>query len=212
MATVRAGRGFNVSSFVGYRKAVGHLRTNTFLVVIPWPLGMKNNTTLLQSERNMELACDSINFPLTGVVTYQVQRYSYGAVEFNPTINKFSPLQCTFICDQEAQVQKFFHEWIKTTVNYDFYDSIIDPAGTTIGGTSAMPYEIGYREEYSVDIFLHIYDQYGTEQRIIRFREAYPTDVGDVSLSWNRKDEYMKIPVTFTFIDWSDMQIHGQSG
>jgi hypothetical protein len=198
-------RGFKVSEFSAYQNAVGHLRTNAFLIVIPqFPPGMTRFPNLLPVQKYLEFTCDQVNFPSTGVETYNVQRYSYGAIETKPTIPRFNHLECTFICDRQTDVLEFFHEWIRVAVNYDFGDSI-NSISTSIGGHGAVPYEIGYKEEYAVDMFLKIYDELGQQQKHIRFREAYPTMVGDIPLSWGRKDELMKIPVSFTFFDWHSM-------
>lgn len=200
------GRGFNIGNFAAFRNNAGLLKSHDFHIVITWPAALLRLPEFLAVERNMELICDSINFPSVGAATYNVQRYSYGAIETKPTIPKFSPLQATFTCDEPAAIYKYFHAWVKATVNYDFGTSIASPSSTLVTG-SATPYEISYKEEYMSDLYLHIYDQYGNEVRRVMFREAYPTDVGDVLFSWGRQNEYVKLPVVFTFVDMQDVFI-----
>jgi len=194
-------RGFNIASFKAYMSSAGLMRNHDYLAVFPYPSGMLRNPVLIQTERNLEFACASINFPSTGMHTYRVQRYSYGAVETKPTIPKFNTLQCDFYCDENANVQRFFHEWVKTAVNFDFGNgSIVSPTAAS----GATPYEISYKPDYAVDVHLQMYDPYGNMVREISFREAYPIGVDDIMMSWGRQNEVMRIPVNFTFMDWTE--------
>lgn len=205
----QTGRGFNIADFKSYISSAGVMRNNHFLAIFPYPRGMLRTPDLITTERNLEFACDLFAFPSTGMHTYPVQRYSYGPVEMKPTSPKFSPLQCTFYCDMQTNVQRFFHEWVKTAVNFDFGEGSIVTATADSG---AVPYEISYMHDYAVDIHLQMYDEHGNMVKEIRFREAWPTDVGDVVLSWGRQNEIAKIPVAFHFTDWSDVTTTGATG
>lgn len=213
MASKRSGtdgsRGFNISDFKAFRDSRSVLRTHDYLMEIPIPTGLRGSATdqgaLVEANHSIEFSCESVNFPLTGIYTHGVQRYSYGAIETKPLLPKFGPLQCMFVSDSEAHLYKFFHEWIKTAVNYEFRE-------TQYTNGVATAYEINYKLEYAVDMNLYMYDPHGTLVRHIGFREAYPTDVGDVQLSWGRLNEIVKIPVAFTFFDWHEYQVvNGQS-
>lgn len=199
-------RGFNIANFKAFRDNAGLLRNHDFHIVITWPAALLRLPEFLAAERNMEMICDSINFPSVGEVTYNVQRYSYGAIETKPTLPKFSPLQATFVCDEPATIYRYFHAWVKSIVNYDF-DSGITSTSSILATGTATPYEISYKEEYMSDLYLHIYDQYGNEVRRVMFREAYPIDVADVLFSWGRQNEYVKIPVVFSFMDMQDVPL-----
>lgn len=195
---------FNISEFKATREKAGILRTHDYMLRIPYPTGLVRDLVFLEQDRTIELSCDSCNFPLTGVHTYGVQRYGYGAVEQRPTLPKFSPLQCTFYADAAGDLWRFFHEWLKVAVNLNFGQTQYQ------NGAPASAYEINYKLEYAVDIHLHIFDQTGNMVRHVGFREAYPTDVGDIALSWGRLNEMVKIPVMFSFFDWHEFQAPGQ--
>jgi hypothetical protein len=195
-------RGFNAANFSAYLKQTEVLKTHDYILEIPVPPQMPQTGF---TQRNVEFACDSVNFPMMGLVTYNGQRYSYGPIEANPTLNKFSPLTCTFICDKAATIDKFFRTWLQKVANYDLYNSI-SATNTIVGGTA---YEIGYTNEYAVDIYLRVYDETGVQERYMRFREAYPVEISDIGLGWGRLNEIMKIPVVFSFTDASDMDLHG---
>ena len=218
---------FNIETFKTKGPfAKGALYTNKFQVIFPVPSGMINLVNQLtpgapggapppggsvsSANQMLSYACDSINFPATGVQTYEIARYSYGVTERKPIFPTFSPLQCTLICDgKDAVVQKFFHDWMRLICNFRF--------GSGIGINSSLasnipmaPYELDYKKneqgyyEYPVDLQLLVYNQSGDVVRDVFFREAYPISVGDVHFSWGEQNTIVKIPVTFTFMDWGD--------
>jgi hypothetical protein len=190
-------RGFNIGAFRAHRNHIGLLRTHDFHVEIPRPKGLIRSGILTDTIRNIELTCDSINFPATAALSYKVQRYGYGALETKPTIPMFSNLECTFMCDQDSQLWKFFHDWLRLAVNFDFSSNPI------VGGNMDI-YEISYKHEYAVDMKLYIYEPSGILVRKVGFRQAYPIAVSDVALSWSMGNQMIKVPVQFTFFDWNE--------
>lgn len=203
-----AQRGFNIDNFRAYINQNGVLRNNRFIVEIPLPRELVVGSTALSPQeasstaRNLELVCDTINWPSTSLQVYGVRRYGYGYVERKPTMGNFGMVQCTFISDQKTDVHKFFSEWIKLITNYDNSQGI---RGATSRGR--VPYEIGYKEEYTVDLKIRIYDVSGKEVRAISLRQAFPVNLADVSLSWGNTNELTRIPVAFTFMDWHEAEV-----
>jgi hypothetical protein len=51
-------------------------------------------------------------------------------------------------------------------------------------------------------MWVDVFDDEGKVKIRTVLRDAYPIFIGDVQLSWESKNEYMKIPVTFAFMDW----------
>jgi hypothetical protein len=109
------------------------------------------------------------------------------------------------LCDGAANMQRFFTEWVKIVCNYDFGLSGMAAPTTSVGGQAMSVYEISYKPEYAVDINLQIFNEPGQLIRSVMFREAFPTAVQDIPLSWGRRDDYIKIPVEFAFVDWYDL-------
>jgi hypothetical protein len=199
---VDGGRGFNINDFRAYRDNAGILRTHDYHIEIPFPDGLQRTAALTGIARDLELTCDSVNFPSTSPLSYRVQRYSYGAFEQRPTTPAFSDLQCTFVTDQYSQLWQFFHRWLQVAVNYDF------DAYQTTGGQMDV-YEVSYKHEYAVDMKLWIYNPLGELVRKVGFREAWPKAVNDTLLNWAARDQLIRIEVAFAFFDWSDENIVG---
>lgn len=189
-------RGFNISDFRSHRDKVGIIRSHDFHLEIPWPLALIDTTGQIGMHRNIELMVDQCNFPATGANIHKLQRYSYGATETRPTSPQFSDLSLTVMTDQYSIIWQFLHRWMQLTVNYDFNRFQIQDA-----------YEISYSDEYTVDMFLYIYNPQGTLVRKVGFRRAFPTSIGDIPFNWARMNEMVKIPVNFAFTDWSEESI-----
>jgi hypothetical protein len=198
----------------------GVLRTNRYEVFIPPVQGLKvkilPNYTLVNNRA--QFVCDSTNFPMTGVEIHGVKRYGYGPVERKPIFPIFSNLMLTFITDQNALVHKFFLEWLKIVVNYDFggvngtirSETNVTGRTTSTGTTGPIRmgvYEVGYKKEYAVDMNLKIYTDTGEIARDVNFRSAFPIIVPDLRLGWGQLNEFVKVPVLFSFVDWHDNQL-----
>lgn len=186
-------RGFSIAEFSAYKDKAGILRTHDFHIEIPWPQALVGNRQIV---RDLELVCDNINFPGTGANIAKVQRYSYGAMESRPTFPQFSDLQCTFMTDRETNIWQFFHRWMQLVVNYDF-DQF----------QASHAYEIGYKDEYAVDMFLYIYDPHGTLVRKVGFRQAFPIMVHDIGFNWAKANEMVRVQVQFAFMDWTEVPL-----
>ena len=202
-------RGFNIADFKSVISRQGLLHSHSYIVVIPYPEGLQRTATPARPRqpafqavsRNLEYICDAVMWPSTGLDLYPVQRYSYGAIEMKPTTPKFSVIQCSFICDASADVPRLFSDWIRVAVNYDFDGGIAE------NNNGKYAYEIAYKPDYAVDMFIYQYDNEGNQVRNTLFREAFPVEIGQQVLSWGKINDIIKIPVTFSFTDWQEQAI-----
>lgn len=203
-------RGFNIDNFRAYNNLYGNLRNNKFIMEIPMIPALTNvlssNTKIGAKNiaRYLELACDTVNFPSTGVDLYSLKRYGYGPIERKPVSPTFPNVQATFLSDDSAYIMTYFQEWMKIIANYDHSQPTSSNTGN-IGGTGVAPFELGFKDDYACDIKLRVYSVEGKQVKAINMRQAFPVQIGDISLSWSNQNEIAKIPVAFTFHDWSDV-------
>lgn len=199
---------FNIEEFRSYNNLAGNLKTHDFNVRIPIPSGLLDSRpelpTIKTTVRTFEFSCESTNFPMTGLETYMIRRYGYGVMQRNPVFPTFGPLQCSFICDKNANVHRYFQEWMAIICNYINIDGINQPT-TQVSNIPLGVYELSYRDEYVVDLNLNQFDQTGNNIRSVIFKEAYPIAVGDVNLAWKDQNNLIKIPVVFTYTNWIPM-------
>lgn len=185
-------------------------RPNKFAVDVPLPLGMYGTEEIgskLQTARDIRYWAEGSDFPAFGVQTYQNQRYGYGTQSSYPSGAFFAPIQMTLIFDQPGNNLQLMHDWQRICFNIDKRGSIIDPTNrvNAEGQGSVVnqyPYEIGYRNEYAVNLTLKLYSPLGVVTKSATLREAFPSQLGPVQFNWNDNNTYCRLPVTFSFTDF----------
>lgn len=193
--------GFNIANFTSHLNANGILRNNKFFVRMPYPIGFNGNSDLKNTARYVELWCDSSNLPGVSLQTTQIRRYGYGVTEKRPVSASFNNVSMTFMGDSKGAMHSFFYNWINMIHNFDVRDG--DMKNFKSRGTgSSRSYELAYKDNYITDISIHVFKENTDEIIKVVLRDAYPTDMGDIQLNWNDTNDYMKIPVAFTYTDW----------
>jgi hypothetical protein len=198
---------FEIPEFMANLNAQGGvLRNNKFLCIIPMSPGQAGIT---QAEMTtMQFFCEAANIPAAALATADIRRYGYGPMEKKPYAPLFTDVNLSFICDAKATTWNFFYKWINFINNFRF---VPDQKGDSGGGltqptnkSKALPYELQYKDAYVSPVSLFVLDQTApqTPNIGIVLRDAYPTFLGELPLNWGSKDDYIKVPVTLTFIDW----------
>lgn len=201
----------NVESFKSTISRLGGVaRTNMFDVQIPVPIMMQGKTTVgvgnqqvnVQT-RDVGLLCESAVLPGVALSTSDIRRYGYGPVEKKPYLTTFTDQTFTFIGDNTGAIHAFFYKWITGIVKGD-----ISPSGNQmkVGYNGLGAYEVEYKENYAVDIVITCYDERDQSIVICTLRKAFPIFLGDVQLSWAENDQFMRIPITFTYQTW-DLEV-----
>lgn len=200
------GAGFNVSRFKSKLEEYGVIKTSKFLVRIPSPPRFRasygqQSILLNKASRDMEFWCEGAKMPGIGLNVHDIWRYGYGAMEKRPYAPIFTDILLTFIGDGKGIIWSFFQQWIQLIANYSMAsnETVMSNSGIII---NQRPYELAYKEDYAVDISIIVFDDMGTEIFNIVLREAYPTLLEDIQLSWNNNNEIMRIPVNLTFRDF----------
>lgn len=195
----------------------GLLSPAHFSVQITTPMALltllnnQNISAFGQTATKLPFFCEAAQLPGVQLATSNVQRYGYGPTEKKPTGVNFSEVTLSFIGDGEGEIWQYFQQWVKCIVNYDARNGLNTATNalsqTTTG--SVYPYEIGYKDDYCIDLAIYVYDKTNNQTIAVTLREAYPIFVGDVKLNWMAGKEIMRIPVTFTFVDWYNVALTG---
>ena len=171
----------------------GPARSSLFEVTLT-PYNVSGGGNKAFGAREFTFFCKTANIP--GVFINTTENNQVGQM---PTMMPVGigtrPFETIFLCDSDHQVLSFFHGWAQNVVNYG-----------TKGGPFAqvdekLPFEIGYRDEYSSRISVK---HYSTESFDNKYYEVildgcYPMIVGDLDLSWENNDSYLTLPVSFSF-------------
>lgn len=196
--------GFNISGFRSSIAKSNVLKNNKFLFRISPPrafiAGGGNLAQLSVASRDIELWCDSTNIPGAALETIPHKRYGYGNYEKRPFNTTFNDITMTFIGDGNGVVWTFFQQWIQLISHYDMRAGINSKSNGIL--PSSSPYEIAYKMDYAVNAELIMFDDKGIEKIHIHFNEIFPVILGDVQLNWGDTNNIMRVPVSFTYLNW----------
>jgi len=187
----------DLNNFLGtVSKLRGFSRPAYFYVEIAPPLMMRGDS---DSARSLSLLCESANLPGVSLATSDIRRYGYGPIEKKPYAPIFVDTTLTFFADASGLVQKFFYKWMNGIVKFD--EMPYGPLGQ-VGANQLAPFEVNYKEQYSTDILVTTVDESNNDIITVRFTEAFPFFMGDISLGWGDTDSISRLPVTFTYFNW----------
>lgn len=197
---------FKLQEFISSINTDGIARTNLYEVIITPPLGLSALTT--DSKRLLTLRCQDVQLPELDFQVTSYYRKVIGPGEQRVTgINQYKIIPMQFIVDKNLKIRQFFENWMQYIVNYGDYGNY-----TTIGNDQ-LPYELAYKDEYVSTIDIKVYpaglnsgDDNDTA-KTYRLYNAYPVNMGNVSLNWGNNDANMLLPIGFAYdrIDMPEM-------
>ena len=149
--------GFNVNNFKSTVSKSGILQTNKFIVGFLSPEIMQNssigNKPTSQTEQLIQVRAESVKVPGIAIVSTDVNRYGVGPTQKMPYNATFTSNSITFISDKEGEIYKYFYTWL---------NKIFDFSGSTgSGGNRNASYKTEYKDKYTTDLHVVIYDNYG---------------------------------------------------
>jgi len=192
---------FDLSEFKSEINKHGLAKNNLFVMYIDAPASLKNELEAASGNlsafptRSLRFFCRSVSVPELAPGTTAVARQTLGPAENFPTGLQYSTLPCDFMVDSNFGVVKYFHRWMQNVVNYD-------KTGIFNEYNGMLPFELGYKDEYSSTITVEMYSgNFNGVKKVYtyKFQGAYPTRVGEVSLAWANAAEIMSLPVSFSY-------------
>jgi len=147
-----------------------------------------NRYTVYIPGRNQDFTgfqCERAELPGKTILT--VEDKLYGPVRKIGYGQMFIDTTMTFICTAEGWEEKaYFDNWQNNVVDPELYDA-------------------SYYNDYTSDIILTTYTEQNISSYGIKFREAYPLNVGAINLGWSQNNEYARLSVTFAYRKWEQI-------
>lgn len=167
----------------------GLMRPNLFLVRITNPPCVEINT-----EVGSQLLCSSATLPGKMLTVQPHRRLGYGPEDRRVTNAVMPDVTLTFFIGNNGQPLTYFNEWFE----YMFYTNVTK--GPMARSAKDQPvFTVGFRNKYCVPIEIITYDQ--MQNNILKYtlHEAFPMQIGDVSLAWAENDSFASLAVNFTY-------------
>lgn len=192
---------FNISRFKStINKYGGPARPSLFEVTF----SKEKETNSSMTGRDITFFCNSVNLPGITIENQTFTGVAQMPQNFPSTISN-QPISAIFMLDSDHQVLTFFHNWTQKVLNYSMaegpYAAITDGDGNlSVPDDVQLPYELGYKNEYSCTMTIKHYsvDSKNKFYEVI-LKGVYPYNVGDVQLAWESNDQYLSVPIAFSY-------------
>lgn len=165
----------NISSFKANMLA-GGARSNQFQCIITFPTAVVGGAL---ASNKVAFMAKSASIPDSTVADIEVM-YRGRAVHFAGE-RTFQPWNITVYNDNDFLLRNAFESWV----------NIISNASSTNGLMSPLAYQ--------VDMEVHQLDRSDNVVKKYKFVDAYPTNVGEIQLSWEANSQLQEYPVSFTY-------------
>jgi len=182
---------FNISDFKSRMDGFGGpARTSLFTVQL---IGGPSSRFITGND--LMFFCKNVTLPGIDVATFEHRQNSIDIPQSIPTVINAEPLSCIFMLDSDHRILSFFHSWMQRVVNY-----------STTGGNFAavndqLPYELGYKDEYSCRMIITYYSTTATTRNFyeVVLDDVFPRTVGNIDLAWENNNSFATLPVSFSY-------------
>lgn len=195
---------FNIKNFREEINKNGILQDNRYIVSFNPPEYLKSEKT-----DQLTLRCESAQIPGVSFATVDgPPRIGYGPVETVPYGVIFDDVGLNFLLDAKANVHQLFYKWMNSIVNYQSqgHSSLKEARGPVSG---MKPFEVGYKDKYSTDIDITVYNhsgegnEAGTKVMAVKLYRAFPKSLPTFDVAWQSTNSPIKLPVRFAYTDYT---------
>lgn len=200
---------FHVDEFRQSLIRSAYVRTHSFVVTIPTPPGMQNQSLTSLDGTTVNLStlaqifrvrADTVHLPGILFPTSDTFRYGIGPMMKMPYNVMYTDCPITFILDGKGIIWNFLYTWYNLIFN--FAGNMNQNSNPNGAGGGNPNYCLTYRTDYEVDLHVEVFDPQGERVLILRMNHAWPNLMQDLPLGWERTDEIARLGCTFTFRDW----------
>jgi len=139
----------------------------------------------------LQFMCQEASIPGKEIETME-KVYGYGSVYALPKMEKYEDVNLKFRCTNGSGSDGWgYPEW---TFFYNWMEEIVD-TNTNI---------FRYKSQYARDTFIETYDQQGRRIHLAKLPAAYPTKIGDMSLTAEQKEMEFEVTLTCDFVLHND--------
>lgn len=208
------GRGFDIDDFRSVMARKGVARNNLYKLIITPPPGLRgaaqalNMPTVPGDVEDITLMCDSITLPGVSLATSEARPYGYGPSELKAHTPIFQPISATFIVDAKGYTLSFFRNWMRGIVNYTTEGRAVHVA--TVNNMKAFESEYKINYETNMELFALSGQTNSSSTNELNvdivsktvINRAFPLEIGSVQLNYGFNDQYLTLPVSFSYFDW----------
>jgi hypothetical protein len=199
---------FNVNSFKQNLDFFGYIKNNKFEVFVQAPKFLQNKymkindreTSIKDINNLLRFRIDQVRTPSASLLSIDTNRYGIGPTQKMPYNAQYFDTTFSILLDRNTDLWDFWYNWINGIFNFNGQE----PNGDNIFNGGRIPnYTIEYKDEYSTNMMIVIYNDVGETVKTINLYEAYPSSMREIQLAWNDNVNLMRIAITVTYSSYS---------
>ena len=136
--------------------------------------------------REISMRCESVSMPGRNLTTVTDSNIYGPTREIVENVSFAEDVTLTFQASQNLNEREFFESWQQQSFN-------------------ATTFDVGYYFDYVGVVEIYLLDQNGRRQYGCRLNEAFPKTVGQVDLNAAPATEIIKLPISFSFRTWDNL-------
>ena len=183
---------FSVSKLnASMQKSGGLVQPTLFLAQIQSPPALGGGA----DDRPQNFLCNSANLPGKNIIVQEHKRFGYGSPDRRVTSATFPEITLTFFVSNDGEPLQYFNEWLENI----FYTNV-SGGGNAISASTGVPvFTVRYRTEYTVQMEIAVFNV--AQQQVMKYTlyEAFPMQIGDVTVEWGANDSFATVAVVFTY-------------
>lgn len=194
----RRGSGFSLSTFLTEISTKTLLDTSRHLMLFTLPKGLVDHYDA-NSVKQVALRCDTSTLPgISFAESEEIRRFGVGPTEKHPYLPIFGAISASYIVDGEGAIHSFFYDWMSYIVGFDSSQGM-----SSVNGFGRAPYEVAYKDDYRSNVTILVYNELNDKIIELTLNSAYPIAINPIPLSWGNSDQFMRLDVTWDYMDWS---------
>lgn len=199
---------FNVNNFKQNLDFFGYIKNNKFEVFVQAPKFLQNKymkinereTSIKDINNLLRFRIDQVRTPSASLLSIDTSRYGIGPTQKMPYNAQYFDTTFSILLDRNTDLWDFWYNWINGIFNFNGEE----PGGNNIFNGGRIPnYTIEYKDEYSTNMMIVIYNDVGETVKTINLYEAYPSSMREIQLAWNDNINLMRVAITVTYSSYS---------
>lgn len=195
---------FNVNNFKQNLDFFGYIKNNKFEVFVQAPKFLQNKymkinereTSIKDINNLLRFRIDQVRTPSASLLSIDTNRYGIGPSQKMPFNAQYFDTTFSILLDRNTDLWDFWYNWI----NGIFIFNGQEPDGNNIFSGGRIPnYTVEYKDEYSTNMMIVIYNDVGETVKTINLYEAFPSSMREIQLAWNDNVNLMRMAITVTY-------------
>jgi len=199
---------FNINNFKSNIDSYGYIKNNKFEVYIQPPRFLRNKSLNINNRRRsvrsiteiLRYRIEQVRTPSVSLLSNDTNIFGIGPTQKMPFNAQFFDTTFSVLLDRNTDLWDFWYSWTNAIFNFNG----LEPDGNNafIGGRIPT-YCVEYKDEYSTNMTIVIYDDTGRTVKTINLYEAFPSSIREVQLAWNDNVNLMRLAITVTYSNYS---------